>query len=322
MSRVSDKSSSTAVEHAMNKTKSKMEDLQLKGSSLKRMTKPSDDPVGNLRLLEMRSDKVNLDQYARNSNLAVTMLEFTENSVQELADLLMKSKEMAIAQSSDIYNAELRKSVAKEVAQMYQQAISIGNRRMGNRYIFGGYKSDIPPFSQDGKYLGDTNSSFLEVMKDFFVPTNAPGSEVFFLPPEQGKEKITAYSLESALKGSPDQSKEEISSDGLLSQLRLFYEALMTNNTDSIQGLLNRFDSSLDRLTIVRTQIGSYINTIRNSENILDNQNLLNAKQKSQIEDADLAEIYSDISKQQNVMKAVYKTSAQLLDEGLLKFIR
>lgn len=323
MTRVSDKSSSTAVEHALNKTKLKLEDLQIKGSSLKRLTKPSDDPIGNIYLLQTRTEKVTLDQFVRNANMAVTMLEFTENSVDELSQLIMKAKEMAIAQSSDIYNSELRKGVAKEVGQMVQQAISIGNRRMGSRYIFGGYKTDTPPFASNGEYKGDNHSSYIEVMKDFFVPVNFPGSQVFHIPNKTESES-PAFSIDSALNNTEKAEKSESpkSLDGIITQLQLFNQALITNDTEAIQSLLNRFDSALDHLVIVRTQIGSNINTIKNAENIIENENMANAKQKSQIEDADLAEIYSDLAKQQNILKAVYKTSSSLLDEGLIRFLK
>ncbi len=52
MSRVSENSSIHSVNYAVGKTKSKLEDLQLKGSTLKRVSKPSDDPVGNIELIE------------------------------------------------------------------------------------------------------------------------------------------------------------------------------------------------------------------------------------------------------------------------------
>ena len=47
MSRVSENSSIHSINYAVGKTKGRLEDLQMKGSTLKRMNKPSDDPVGN-----------------------------------------------------------------------------------------------------------------------------------------------------------------------------------------------------------------------------------------------------------------------------------
>src|SRR5690606_16411628 len=125
MSRVSENSSVHAINYAVGKTKGKVEDLQLKGSTLKRLSKPSDDPVGNVELLAIRSQNIDAEQYLRNLNFAQTQLSFTENVLGELSDILVKAKELAIGQASSIYSPEIRLGVAKEIHQLRQQAISI-----------------------------------------------------------------------------------------------------------------------------------------------------------------------------------------------------
>src|SRR5690554_788183 len=180
MTRVSEQSSFHAINHAVNKTKSRLEDLQLKGSNLKRVQKPSHDPIGNTELLAIRSQAVDNEQYSRNISFAKAQLSFAENAIEELTNIVVKAKELAIGQSSNFYDADIRKSVAKEVEQLKKQIISIGNRRMGNKYVFGGHKNLTPPFGDNGEYFGDKNTTSIEVAKDFFVPINFSGKEVFF----------------------------------------------------------------------------------------------------------------------------------------------
>jgi flagellar hook-associated protein 3 FlgL len=48
MSRVTENSSVNSINYAVGKSKGKVEDLQIKGSNLKRVSKPSDDPIGNV----------------------------------------------------------------------------------------------------------------------------------------------------------------------------------------------------------------------------------------------------------------------------------
>jgi len=141
MSRVSEASSFHAINHSVGKSKTKLEDLQLKGSNLKRVQKPSDDPIGNVELLGIRSQEVDAKQYLRNVSYAKAQLSFTENAIEELTDILVKAKEIAIGQSSNLFGEDVRKSVAKEVEQLRKQAMSIGNRRQGNKYVFGGFKN-------------------------------------------------------------------------------------------------------------------------------------------------------------------------------------
>ena len=166
MSRVSENSSLNSVNYAVGKTKSKVEDLQLKGSTLKRMSKPSDDPIGNVELMAMRSQNVDADQYLRNLNFAQTNLAYTENILEEMTDILVKAKELAIGQASSIYSPEIREGVSKEIHQMRQQVLGLANKRIGNRYIFAGQKVLTRPFDQDGKYMGDKNKINIEIQSD------------------------------------------------------------------------------------------------------------------------------------------------------------
>ena len=112
MTRVSEQSSFHAINHAVNKTKSKLEDLQIKGSNLKRIQTPSDDPIGNTELLAIRSQDVDNNQYSRNVSFAKAQLTFVENAVEELTNIVVKAKELAIGQASNFYEADIRQGVA------------------------------------------------------------------------------------------------------------------------------------------------------------------------------------------------------------------
>jgi flagellar hook-associated protein 3 FlgL len=94
MSRVSENSSIHSINYAVGKTKGRLEDLQMKGSTLKRMNKPSDDPVGNAELLAIRSQNIDAGQYMRNINFAQTQLAYTEDVLEEMTELLNKAKEL------------------------------------------------------------------------------------------------------------------------------------------------------------------------------------------------------------------------------------
>ena len=71
-------------------------------------------------------------QYLKNSNYALLQLNVTEKSLEQITDILSKAKELAIAQSSDFYTQDVRKSVANEVHQLRNRLISISNKRIGN----------------------------------------------------------------------------------------------------------------------------------------------------------------------------------------------
>lgn len=324
MSRVSENSSVHAINYAVGKTKSKVEDLQMKGSTLKRVSKPSDDPVGNVELLAIRSQNIDAGQYLRNTNFANTQLAYTENVLEELTDILTKAKELAIGQASSIYSPEIRDGVSKEIHQLRNQALSLANKRMGNRYIFAGQQILTRPFDQHGNYHGDNNKIQVEINKDVFIPINITGAELFY---SKEKKPLTKDELLIGLppgleRGPASLSKEDESASSIFNELYALENALLTDNPEIIQGLLERIDTSIDRVVAFRTRIGALSNTAANAESNIEKTKLLNEAHKSKIEDADVAELFSALQKEQNVLKATYQASSNLMNTNLMDFLR
>lgn len=339
MTRVSEASSFHAINHAVGKTKSRLEDIQLQGSNLKRIQKPSDDPIGNTELLAVRSVDIDNEQYLRNISYAKAQLSFTENAIEELTDLIMKAKELSIGQASNFYDADIRKSVAKEINQIKRQMVSIGNRRMGNKYIFGGHKTLSRPFDEDGNYFGDNNRTKAEVSKDFFVNVNLPGKSVFFNEGDQSNLQPQAQPAQQLPNDSQEvQVNRELASTpqgqlqnadafdptggNIIKHIQSLENALLTNNPEIVQNILPVLDKDMDGLIKLRTELGSTVNSIDNAQNSIEKTKLLNAEYKTKIEDADVAELFTDLTRQQNTLNATYKASSQLMNRSLLDFLR
>ncbi len=331
MSRVSENSSINSINYAVGKTKGRLEDLQLKGSTLKRVTKPSDDPIGNTELLAIRSQNIDAGQYLRNLNFAKTTLSYTENVLEEMTDILSKAKELAIGQASTLYGPEIRQGVAKEIHQLRQQILSIANKRIGSRFLFSGQKVLTRPFDQNGKYQGDSNKINIEINKDVYVPINISGEELFFTKGLQ-KKKAEKEDLDlkldvdlnsdTSMVRKPASNEPEEVTVSVFDEMRALENALLTDNPQIVQSLLERLDSSLEKMVAFRTQVGALTNTIDNAESNIEKSKLVNEAHKSKIEDADVAELFTDLQKEQNVLKAAYKASSNLMNTNLMDFLR
>lgn len=350
MSRVTENSSQSTINFAVGRVKGKLEDLQLKGSTLKQIMKPSDDPVGNVDLLAIRSQKIDSNQYKRNINFAQSQLSFTENVLNGISDLLNKAKELAIGQASSIYSPEIREGVSKEIHQIRLQLLSMANKRVGNRYIFSGQKILTRPFDKDGNYFGDTQKINLEINKDLFIPINVTGEDLFFskekrrplradvdlnptdykIPPDDVSPEISVMRKPASINGSPEDNSlnnQQFDSSqpvktSLFDDLRSLENALVTDNPVIIQSLLEKLDSALERVISHRTQLGALINTISNAEINIDKNFITNEEQKSKIEDADVAELFANLQKEQNILKATYNASSKMMNTSLMDFLK
>src|ERR1043165_9049093 len=145
--RVGENTTLNTVRDSLNRSRLKMNDLQRENATLKRVNAPSDDPVGNSKLMTIRNETLDNEQFERNSNLAKTFLNYTDSSLEEVTNLLVRAKELALGQSSSAANGpESRVMVAEEIKNIQQEISAIANRRPGDRYIFSGYRTSTQPF--------------------------------------------------------------------------------------------------------------------------------------------------------------------------------
>ena len=94
-----------------------------------------------------------ITQFSENANSASNWLNNTNAELQELIEALKQARDdYAIAGASDSYDEESRKALAQDVQSLYNQIMDIANASYNGRYIFGGFKTETPPFS------GGTNS--------------------------------------------------------------------------------------------------------------------------------------------------------------------
>lgn len=339
MSRVSENSSTASMKYAINRTKSKLENLQLKGATLRDVNRPSDNPLNSIESLSLRSSHKDNEQYLRNVGSALLNLSITETSLEQITDLLVKAKEMAIAQASDFYNADVRKSVSNEIKQIRNQALSIANKRVGQKYIFGGFKTTSTPFNDKGEYSGDTGKTTVEVSKDFFIPINLHGQEVFYgknvktdsdystspteIPTLNDQENLDLDQPVSIGRELASEKQDAfLAKSNIFANLDMFASALDNNDPELIQSLLEKFDEDVDRLINLRTQVGSLVNSIENSRSNIDTENVNKSERISHLMDADVAELFSDINKQQAILETTYKSTQGLMNKKLLDFLR
>lgn len=346
MARVSENSNVDALNYSISKAKQRLEDLQSKSATLRQITKPSDNPVNNVEALQIINRNKDNNQYIKNADFALLQLSVTENSLSEVTDIISKAKELAIGQASDFYGPDVRKNVSKEVKQLRNQLLSIANRRLGQRYIFGGHKTNTPPFDYDGKYLGDKNHISLEVGKDFFVPINLHGSELFYVEDESSIKDEHPLNSFPDMRSSPqfdkdsqdlenmniEQVSRELASEqaamkfddrvSLFGIMDVFYGALEANDTDAIQAILPSLDKAMSRVITLRTKIGSVTNSVEQSKNNLASEKIDNEQRKSQLVDADVGNLFAELSKQKSILELSYKSGQATLNKNLLDFVR
>lgn len=178
--RIADKMNYEQVTNNLGRNRAEMSDLQNQAALQKRVTKPSDDPLGATRILGMRTEVNGNNQYLKSISNAKAFLEYSEESLGALSDALVRAKELAINQANDASaGPKSRELVASEVTQLHSQAVQIGNRKLGDRFLFGGFRTQSAPFDPDGNYHGDNGLMEVIIDKEAKLAMNIPGNLAF-----------------------------------------------------------------------------------------------------------------------------------------------
>src|SRR4051812_21907398 len=111
--RVTENTNYDTIRNTINRTKERLDHLQGQSATLKKLNAPSDDPVGAAKVLEIRTDKVNNDQYLMNAKLAESFLDNSDHAISELTEIVQRAKEIAIGQASGASSNEDTRSASR-----------------------------------------------------------------------------------------------------------------------------------------------------------------------------------------------------------------
>lgn len=333
--RITENSGYGTIRDSINSSRTRLENLQTQGATLKKLNRPSDDPVGSAKVLEVRTDKMNNDQFQMNAKLASSFLSNTDHAIEDLVETVMRAKEIAIGQSSGASSTpESRIGVAEEVKQLFERAVSTGNRRIGERYLFGGYKTNTPPLNAEGDFQGDDGEIMIEIGREVYLGMNLPGIEVFNTQPKNSSDyqriesqkppiaRTLASDGPEGKDGAPGEPVGVKPNVNLFQELKVLRVGLLTGDMNAIRGTLERFDDLQGQLVSMRAKIGSRMNGIDGTISAHERHNITNAQLTSQIEDADMSQVMSDLAKEETVFKSSLASAKHLVQPTLLDFLR
>lgn len=361
--RIADKMQYNQVNQNLTKNRTEMAELQNQAATQKRINKPSDDPLSAARVLGARTEERGNQQFVKNINNAKSFLEFTDQSLGELTEVLVRAKELAISQSNDASgNEQSRQVTASELEQIYNQSVQIGNRKLGERYIFGGFKTQTAPFNQSGEYAGDDGDMKIGIHKDSYVAMNIPGSKVF-----QGKgltgdgiirsrtetpgtvDQLRDYKEDEVERGQQNQEieqnfletrspasvyraqrigavqKDPVTGSGginIFQTLKGLEVSLRTNDKEGIQESLDTLDQAISQVVLARSEVGARVMAVNSTTDTLQKAIVDNKVTASQLEDVELFDVVSSMNKTDSALRATLETSGKLIQPSLLDFLK
>lgn len=283
----------------VQRSTSRIQELRGSISTGKRVQKPSDDPLATRSILDFKDKLQDLEQYASNlvDSRALITQELAE--VENLQEEMTQVREALIQAGNASFGAEERMALGDNVDKILQNVIQGANTKFLGKFIFGGGKTQTPPFEQvlDNagnitavSYKGDGKDIKYQIGTGINLAVNKPGSEVYI-------------------------------DSRIFSTLINVRDALMNNDTVAIQSQLATMDVVESDLFSSIGEFGTKLNQISLSEERNDKTKLRLEELRSANEDADIAELLTDLQVEETVLQAALASGTRVTRLSLLNFL-
>lgn len=282
-----------------------------------RVNKPSDDPLAASQAIMVQQAQAQNDQYAIARTFANQDMSQEENILNNVTTAIQSAQSVIVNAGDGALSDDDRASLATKLQGIKDQIVNMANSTDGNgRYIFGGYKSDKPPFSVDATtgavtYNGGDEAISQQVDASRTMTISHTGTQVF--------NTLTADAVKEP-DGSPSETNIFNTLDSAIAALKA-PKASFPNPTDytaaidkSNRGLTN----SLNNVLSVRSQLGTQLDELDKLDSMGKDTELINGDKLNALVGTDWTAAISQYSLQQVALQASYKTFTSM--QGLSLF--
>lgn len=122
-------------------------------NTLKKIQRPSDDPIIAGRSLKLRLNVMEAEQYSGNVDEATSWMSVTEAALKNTTEIIKDIRTRCVQASNGTLTPEDRLKIVSDMEQLYSQLKQESNVTYAGRYVFSGYKTDQPVFFEKATKL-------------------------------------------------------------------------------------------------------------------------------------------------------------------------
>ncbi|KRQ85988.1 Flagellar hook-associated protein 3 [Caloramator mitchellensis] len=267
-------------------------------SSGHEVRKPSDDPFKVARTMELKASIAANERYKNNIQEASDWLNTADSALGQIGEALQTIREKTIQGGNGAYTQDERLAIAKHIQQLKEQIMEIGNTAYDGRYIFGGDKTNIPPFKNDNKkiiYVGSKEGLNKELSPGVIMDISVKGSD-FANDPATNAE------------------------GGIFETLSKIVDKL--NNNDNPADLLGELDTHMNNILRIRAEVGAKQKRTEDMLSKNEDETFNMTQLLAKTYDIDIAKKVMEYKVMENIYTASLQTGAKILQPSLLDFLR
>jgi flagellin-like hook-associated protein FlgL len=268
--------------------------LQQQLTSGRLISAPSDSPTGTNRAMQTRSDQAAVEQQSRNITDAKGWLEQTDSALQSMLDTVRRVRDLTVQGSSTGSQSDVStQAIATEVKSLRDGLLSLANRTIGGRPLFGGVTPGPTAYDATGTFVGQAGPPITRRVSDTeVVRVDITGPEAFGLA---GNDVFAIA--------------DRIATD-------------VVANPTALAGHLNDLDTAMKGMLTAVADIGSRAARVDREAQVNADRALTLSSQLAETENIDLPNTIMRLQMQQVGYEAALAATAKALQPTLLDYLR
>ncbi|MBY6951989.1 flagellar hook-associated protein FlgL [Clostridium botulinum] len=319
--RITNKMMANSFMTDMNNNLENLNRINQQSSSGKNFSKPSHDPAGVIRSMQLHTGIDANKQYNKNISNVINWLDVTDTALDQIGKQLGKIRDKLEEAGNAGYGETERKALKDEVNGIIASMSQTLNTNFDGKYVFSGTRVTGKPtgIQKDGT---TKNNSIDYINKDGSMPLDPAGDEY-----KQMNGKLKAEISEGVVMEYNVTAMEVLQGDvDLRKLLENIVKHLDSNDQSEINKLygedLGNIDKALDNVLRIRAEVGAKQNRMEAAKEMNKETNFNMTEILSNIEDVNYAEKHMEFAVLQAVYISSLQTSAKILQPTLMDYLR
>ncbi|MCT6590220.1 flagellar hook-associated protein FlgL [Pantoea dispersa] len=288
-------------------------------STGRRVTNPSDDPIAASRAVVLSQTQARDSQFALARSFANQGLSLEESTLSDVTTAIQSAQSTLISAGNGSLSDDDRASYATQLEGIRSQLLNLANSKDGNgRYLFAGYESDKPPFTEDasGKiiYSGGSDAITQKVDSERTMTVGHTGNSIF--------DQLTSNAKPEP-DGSPSQTNLFDMLDDAIAALKVPQNDADDATKQTFSAAMDKanrgFSNSLNNVLAVRSEIGTQLDELDTLDAKGDDRKVTLKDQMSTLVNVDYTEAISTYTMQQQLLQASYTTFSDMSKMSLFQ---
>jgi len=313
--RITNKMVTNAVLDLINVNLQRVEEYQRQLSSGKRVNLPSDDPIATARLLTIKTELSEQEQYQKNMEDAMGWLDTADGALARASDVLQRARELAVYGANGTLPQQSLDAIADEVDKLTEEMVQIANTNYAGRFVFGGGHTTQLPYSISGR----ENQKVTEVSFINSSVTEEELADTFNLDFEVESGVAVNIAVGKMTFHTDTEGNEDV--NAIFDMMIELRKNLENGNAEEINKRITEADKFIDNILSERAIIGAKSKRMESASERADTYKLRLNELIGSLEDVDYAEAIMNFKVQQAVYQAALATGAQILQPSLIDYL-